>query len=140
MCLFVVVAYYYSTVLYNFLEYAPTAYMRRKFLSGFGGSFGTCVVTNDDALLWTDSRYWNEAGMQLDSSLWSLMKQGQPKVPTIAEYLSEKAVKKQDKTAATNGEEIEGKTLRVGIDPFVFPSKRRKLSHRRISCISPEFD
>ena len=122
ICSFVLVAYYYSTASCNFLEYAPTAYMRRKFLSGFGGSFGTCVVTNDDALLWTDSRYWNEAGMQLDSSLWSLMRQGQPKVPTITKYLSEKAIKKLDKTAATNGEEIEGKTLRVGIDPFVFPS------------------
>lgn len=37
-------------------EYVPTAYMRRKFLSGFGGSAGTAVVTQDEALLWTDSR------------------------------------------------------------------------------------
>ena len=38
-------------------EYVPTAYMRRKFLTNFGGSAGTAVVTHDDALLWTDSRY-----------------------------------------------------------------------------------
>ncbi len=38
-------------------EYVPTAYMRRKFISGFGGSAGTAVVTQDEALLWTDSRY-----------------------------------------------------------------------------------
>lgn len=37
-------------------EYVPTAYMRRKFLTGFGGSAGTAVVTQDEALLWTDSR------------------------------------------------------------------------------------
>jgi Xaa-Pro aminopeptidase len=94
--------------------------MRRKFITGFGGSAGTAVVTSHDAMLWTDSRYWNEANMQLDSSLWSLMKQGEPKVPTIIEYPGEIAKKKQDET--TDGEETEKKILKVGIDPFVFAS------------------
>jgi len=94
-------------------EYAPAAYKRRKFMTGFGGSAGTAMVTSDDAMLWTDSRYWNEANMQLDSSLWNLMKEGQPKVPTIIEFLGETAKKKQ---------EDETKKLRVGIDPFVFAS------------------
>ena len=68
--------------------------MRRKFLSGFGGSAGTAVVTQDDALLWTDSRYWNEANLQLDADCWTLMKQGQPKVPTIVKHLGELAATK----------------------------------------------
>ena len=38
-------------------EYTPDAYKRRAFLTGFGGSAGTAVVTMDEALLWTDSRY-----------------------------------------------------------------------------------
>lgn len=38
-------------------EYTPDAYKRRAFLSGFGGSAGTAVVTRNEALLWTDSRY-----------------------------------------------------------------------------------
>ena len=38
-------------------EYVPEAYMRRKFLTGFGGSAGTAVVFSDEALLWADSRY-----------------------------------------------------------------------------------
>ena len=59
--------------------------------------------------------------MQLDTSSWSLMKQGQPKVPTIIEYLSEAAGKKYDKTSI-NGEETEKQILKVGIDPFVFAS------------------
>eukprot|EP00536_Pseudo-nitzschia_multiseries_P010640 jgi/Psemu1/319884/estExt_fgenesh1_pm.C_3330003 len=102
-------------------EYAPAAYMRRKFMTGFGGSAGTAVVTSDEALLWTDSRYWNEASMQLDSSLWSMIKQGQPKVPTIVEYLSKQAGKNQ--ATGTNGEETtQMKPYRVGIDPFVFAS------------------
>jgi Xaa-Pro aminopeptidase len=89
--------------------------MRRKFLSGFGGSAGTAVVMQDSALLWTDSRYWNEANLQLDSSLWTLMKQGQPKVPTIVKFLGEQAIKKQKEAAS--GES--SSPLKVGIDPFV---------------------
>lgn len=92
--------------------------MRRKFLTGFGGSAGTAVVFQEgDALLWTDSRYWNEANLQLDSSCWSLMKQGQPKVPTIIKKLSESAAKQYKET---------GKPLRVGIDPYVHPASFAK--------------
>lgn len=91
--------------------------MRRKFLSGFGGSAGTAVVTQDEALLWTDSRYWNEANMQLDSSCWTLMKQGQPKVPTIVKHLGELAAKHYEK---------EKSPLKVGIDPYVHPASFAK--------------
>jgi hypothetical protein len=38
-------------------EYVPPAYARRCFISGFCGSAGTAVIFNDEALLWTDSRY-----------------------------------------------------------------------------------
>ena len=103
--------------------------MRRKFLTGFGGSAGTAVVTQSSALLWTDSRYWNEANMQLDSSLWTLMKQGEPKVPTIVKYLGEQAVKKYKEATdnATNGESTqENKVLQVGIDPYVHPASFAK--------------
>ncbi len=92
--------------------------MRRKFLTGFGGSAGTAVVfQNGDAMLWTDSRYWNEAALQLDSNCWTLVKQGQPKVPTIVKKLAEVAVEhyKENK-----------KPLRVGIDPFVHPASFAK--------------
>lgn len=91
-------------------EYVPEAYMRRKFLTSFGGSAGTAVVLNDSALLWTDSRYYNEANLQLDGDHWKLMKQGLPKVPTITKYLSDAAVEKFSS---------DQKTFRVGIDPFV---------------------
>jgi Xaa-Pro aminopeptidase len=99
------------------VEYVPAAYMRRKFLTGFGGSAGTAVVTQDEALLWTDSRYWNEASLQIDGSLWTLMKQGQSKVPTIVKYIAEQASKKyaNEKTP-----------LKVGIDPFVHPASFAK--------------
>ncbi len=48
---------------------------RRAFVSGFDGSAGTAVITADKALLWTDTRYFIQAGEQLDEN-WILMKEG----------------------------------------------------------------
>lgn len=38
-------------------EYVADAYGRRCFVTGFDGSAGTALVTEDAAYLWTDSRY-----------------------------------------------------------------------------------
>lgn len=92
------------------IEYTPEAYKRREFISGFSGSAGTAVVTLEGALLWTDSRYWNEANLQLDSKSWTLMKSGQPKVDSIPKYLAKLATAKYADSK---------KPLRVGLDPFV---------------------
>jgi len=91
-------------------EYVPDAYKRRAFLSNFHGSAGTAVVLpSKKALLWTDSRYFNEASLSL-SEHWELMKSGQPKVPTIPKFLGELALDHYKTT---------GKALKVGMDPYV---------------------
>jgi Xaa-Pro aminopeptidase len=95
-------------------EYVPEAYKRRAFLTGFGGSAGTAVVTAQDALLWTDSRYWNEASMQLDGSVWTLQKSGLDSTPTISKWLADTA-KDHYKKQSTEPKA----PLRIGLDPFV---------------------
>ena len=90
-------------------EYVPEAYKRREFLTGFQGSAGTAVVTADDALLWTDSRYWNEASLQLDASLWKLQKAGLPSTPTIPKWLAQESSLKQKASSS----------FKIGMDPFV---------------------
>lgn len=52
---------------------------RRAFISGFDGSAGLAVVTADQAMLWTDGRYWLQAEQQLDHN-WTLMRSGRPVV------------------------------------------------------------
>ena len=42
-------------------EYVAARWRTREFISGFSGSAGTVVITKDKALLWVDSRYFNEA-------------------------------------------------------------------------------
>lgn len=40
------------------------------------------LVTKDKALLWTDGRYFLQAESQL-SDQWTLMKSGEPQVPSL---------------------------------------------------------
>lgn len=68
-------------------EYTPEHWKVRQWISGFDGSAGVAVVTASKAALWTDSRYFLAAEEQLKGSPFQLMKEGQPDVPTIGEWL-----------------------------------------------------
>ncbi|MEG2034502.1 MAG: aminopeptidase P family N-terminal domain-containing protein, partial [Janthinobacterium sp.] len=46
-------------------EYLPARWQGREWLSGFTGSVGTLVVTQDFAGVWTDGRYWEQAETEL---------------------------------------------------------------------------
>ncbi len=49
-------------------EYLPEHWQARQWLSGFTGSMGTLVVTIDRAVLFADSRYWEQADKELSGS------------------------------------------------------------------------
>ena len=83
-------------------EYVHPSYERRAFISDFTGSAGTAVITADEALLWTDGRYFLQAGQELGSE-WTLMKALNPAVPSLESWLAEHL---------SDGS-------RVGIDPYV---------------------
>ncbi|XP_058054150.1 xaa-Pro aminopeptidase ApepP-like [Anopheles bellator] len=68
-------------------EYLAAHDERRAFVSGFDGSAGTVLVTETEALLWTDGRYYQQAGKQLDAN-WTLMKDGLPDTPSIDAWLA----------------------------------------------------
>jgi Xaa-Pro aminopeptidase len=55
-------------------EYLPAHWQARQWLSGFKGSMGTLIVTHAQAGLWADSRYWEQAELQLAGSGITLMK------------------------------------------------------------------
>lgn len=68
-------------------EYIADCDCRRAFVSGFTGSAGTAIVTENAAALWTDGRYFLQANQQLDPDGWVLMKDGLPTTPTQADWL-----------------------------------------------------
>ncbi len=55
-------------------EYLPQRWQGRVWLSGFQGSMGTLIVTENFAGLWADSRYWTQAEAELAGSGIALMK------------------------------------------------------------------
>ncbi|CAB3364597.1 Hypothetical predicted protein [Cloeon dipterum] len=83
-------------------EYLADCDKRRAFISGFTGSAGTAIVTDDHACMWTDGRYFLQATKEMSSD-WTLMKDGIPTTPTQATWLS--------KNLARNS--------RVGFDPYL---------------------
>ena len=49
---------------------------------------GTAVITQNEALLWTDGRYFVQAEKELDLNSWKLMKEGTKDVLSISNWLS----------------------------------------------------
>lgn len=68
-------------------EYLPDHWKFIAWFSGFTGSAGTLVITNNHAGLWTDSRYYTQAEEQLQGSGIDLFKEGLEETPSITNYL-----------------------------------------------------
>lgn len=71
-------------------EYVADRWRQVAWLSGFTGEAGDMVVTQDHAGLWTDSRFFIQAGVQLDGSGVELHKTRVPGAVRIPEWLSGK--------------------------------------------------
>lgn len=82
-------AYLVPTDDFHGSEYVGDYFKCRQFITGFTGSAGTAVITDTMAGLWTDGRYFIQAGNQLEGSGVELFKMGEPGVPTIHEFLKE---------------------------------------------------
>jgi Xaa-Pro aminopeptidase len=105
-------------------EYVPKAWRRREWLTGFTGSAGEAVVTERDALLWTDSRYFLQAERQLEGSGFRLARVGIPGQPSVTEWLG---------TSLRAGQ-------RAGYDPRLVTHERagemeRELGARGVSLV-----
>ena len=70
-------------------EYMAAHWCEMQWLSGFNGESGTMVVTLDRALLWTDSRYYLQAGIELKDSTIELMRESDIDCPSVVDWLSE---------------------------------------------------
>ena len=77
-------------------EYLPAYWQVRLWLTGFTGSVGTLVVTQDFAGLWVDGRYWVQAEKELAGTGFVLQKLTQEEQSThvawLAKNLSQDAV------------------------------------------------
>ena len=69
-------------------EYMASHWFEMQWISGFNGETGTVVVTLDRAFLWTDSRYYLQAGIELKDSTIELMRESDIDCPSVIEWLT----------------------------------------------------
>ena len=70
-------------------EYLPEEWQERAWLSGFTGSAGFVVVTQNKAALWTDGRYFVQAPVELEGSGIELMKDGVEDTPNYIDWIKQ---------------------------------------------------
>lgn len=83
-------AYVVPTADFHQSEYVGEHFKARKYITGFSGSYGTAVICQDDAGLWTDGRYFFQATYELEGSGVRLMKMFVGDTPSVTEYLADK--------------------------------------------------
>lgn len=83
-------AYLVPTDDFHGSEYVGDYFKCRKYITGFTGSAGTAIITQDMAGLWTDGRYFIQAADQLRDTTIELFKSGEPRVPTVHQFLNDK--------------------------------------------------
>ena len=66
-------------------EYVSNYFKGREYLSGFTGSAGTLLVTQENAYLWTDGRYFIQAANEIEGNNVKLMKMGEDQ--SLEEFL-----------------------------------------------------
>lgn len=73
-------------------ENPPMHWRGREWLTGFfseNGTNGTAVITADEALCWTDSRYFIQATQQLEGTGFTMMKEDGPEAVDINDWVAE---------------------------------------------------
>ena len=82
-------AYVVPTADFHKSEYVGEHFKARQFITGFTGSYGTAVITRDDAGLWTDGRYFFQATNEMAGSGIRLMKMFVGDTPSVTEFLAD---------------------------------------------------
>lgn len=96
-------------------EYMAAHWTETTWLSGFKGEAGTVVVTLDKARLFTDSRYYLQAGIELQGTTIELMRASDIDCPSVNEWIIDEASEMLDEAAAPLDEA--SKMLVVGVNP-----------------------
>lgn len=88
-------AYMIPTDDYHASEYVGSFFKCREYMTGFTGSAGTAVITQEMAGMWTDARYFIQAERQMEGTGVRLYRMNEPGVPTVHEFLAQTLKKGQ---------------------------------------------
>ncbi|MFR1707459.1 MAG: aminopeptidase P family protein [Clostridium sp.] len=82
-------------------EYVSDYFRVRQWISGFTGSAGTVVITEKEAHLWVDGRYFLQGEQQIQGTEYVLERMGEPGVKTYAQWICDNV--KSGGTVSFNG-------------------------------------
>ena len=82
-------------------EYVPAAWRSREWISGFTGSYGKVAISQSRASLWTDSRYFIQAEMQLSGTEIEMIKDRQADTISVDSWMGKEL--KSGSVVATDG-------------------------------------
>ena len=85
-------------------EYMAEHWTEMSWITGFLGETGTAVITIDQALLWTDSRYYLQAEAELQGTTVELMRESDIDCPSIPEWLCKARGERREARVAVNPE------------------------------------
>lgn len=106
-------------------EYLPEAKQRRAWISGFTGSAGDLLIAHEQAWLFVDSRYHEQAGLEVPS-LIQVSKLGLDDQKTLVEILE------------TLGAAAQGHTHRLGFDPFTLAIEQFRTFEKQLEAAGVE--
>jgi Xaa-Pro aminopeptidase len=103
-------------------EYLPEIKQRRKWISGFTGSSGDFLVGQSQAWVFVDSRYYEQAGLEVDTDLIQVSKVGLDDHKTLEEVVEElgQAAAKADQS------------FRLGYDPFALSISQFREFYKKV--------
>ncbi|MEG5057357.1 M24 family metallopeptidase [Microcoleus sp. A2-C5] len=105
--------YFIPAVDEHFNLSVPAAKQRRAWISGFTGSAGDLLVGKDSAWLFVDSRYYEQAELQVDTGIIQISKLGLEENLSLIETL-EKLAESAPKSTK----------IRFGFDPFTVSTEQ----------------
>ncbi len=106
--------YFIPAVDEHFNLSVPAAKQRRAWISGFTGSAGDLLVGKTSAWLFVDSRYYEQADLQVDTGIIQISKLGLEENLSLIETLEKLAVDSAQKSTK----------IRFGFDPFTVSTEQ----------------
>ncbi|MCF8358673.1 MAG: aminopeptidase P family protein [Prolixibacteraceae bacterium] len=71
-------------------EDVPNRWLTRKFISNFSGSYGWLAITLDEAVLWTDSRYFLQCDIELKGTGIEMLKARMPDTIPVEKWVADR--------------------------------------------------
>jgi len=110
-------------------EYVPDHAQRRAWLTNFTGSAGDALIGLKESYLFADSRYHEQADLEVDDALYKVSKVGRPEAPSLDGILTKWLETKQSEN---------GPRFRFGIDIRCMPMQMWDKFQKLVSSANGE--